>query len=74
MGWIMNHPKPESMKTDRPTFELVIRSERPNPSADVRQLRELLKAMLRRYGWKCLRVVEEGRREPISQSDQRAEK
>ena len=50
------------MKTDRPTFELTIRSERHDASADVRQLRELLKRLLRDYGWRCIEVAE--RQEP----------
>ena len=50
---------PNSAPSDRPTYQLVVRSERSQASdVDDRQLRALLKVLLRRFGFQCLSVTE----------------
>jgi len=43
-------------KTFRRIYQLRLQS--PGADADIRHLRELLKILLRTYGWRCLRIEE----------------
>ena len=55
-----HHNEPPTNEQDYPIYLIRVRSTRNGD--DIRKLRAILKTLLRRFGFRCVSIVEEARR------------